>query len=169
MTVDMLAQHSPQVLQPASVHHHVHHPQPVYQPQDDSYSSASSEYASPSYAFSSSGQQGAYEAFNKVGDPAGFQTSFSGHGSPENFRPPRADGQAECYCVAQGQCPSHRIVGHTEKDYSSLINPRNKDLNAGITSAGRNIESATEDKEDVESEEILDSILKTDVFGRARY
>ena len=60
-------------------------------------------------------------------------------------------------------------MGHTEKDYSSLINPRNKDLNAGITSAGRNIESATEDKEDVESEEILDSILKTDVFGRARY
>ena len=58
-------------------------------------------------------------------------------------------------------------MGHVEKDYSSLINPRNKDLNTGITSASRNVE--TKDKEEVESEDILDSILKTDVFGRARY
>ena len=40
-------------------------------------------------------------------------------------------------------------------------------MNTGITSASRNVE--TKDKEEVESEDILDSILKTDVFGRARY
>ena len=99
-------------------------------------------------------------------DKAGtFQTTFSGHTSIEKIRPPREDVQTECYCVPQDQCPSHEIVSNPGKDYSSLINPRNKNSNTGIISVGRTLE---ENVENENSGEILESILKTDVFGKAR-
>ena len=72
---------------------------------------------------------------------------------------------ADCYCVPQDQCPSHKTVSNPGKDYSSLINPRNKNSNAGIISVGRTLE---ENVENENSGEILESILKTDVFGKAR-
>ena len=95
-----------------------------------------------------------------------FQTTFVGHKSIENIRPPREDVQTECYCVPQDQCPSDKTVSNPGKEYSSLINPRNKNSNAGIISVGRTLEDNVENEK---SGEILESLLKTDFFGRARY
>ena len=70
--------------------------------------------------------------------------------------------------MPQGQCPANKIVRNTFKDYSNLINPRNKNSNAGITSVGRTLVETEENTKPEKSDEILDTILKTDVFGRAR-
>jgi len=143
------------VPQPVYVHQHYHHSEPVYQ--DDPYTSSSSEHASSSYNFQDSGYPGSldspYEAFSPGNEDNTYQTSFS-----ENIRPGRGAGQ--CYCVTQSQCPPGRVVGYTTKDYSALINPRNKGIHQGIA-------AAETDKQE-NSEDILDSLLKTDVFGRAR-
>ena len=53
-----------------------------------------------------------------------YQTSFSAGPSPRS--PP---SQADCQCVLASQCPPDLVVAESNspvKDYSSLINPRNK-------------------------------------------
>ena len=97
-----------------------------------------------------------------------FQTTFVDHTSIENIRPPRENVLTECYCVPKDQCPSHKIVSNPGKDYSSLINPRNKNSNAEIISVGRTLQGEEENVENEKSGEILESLLKTDVFGKAR-
>jgi len=140
-------------------------PQPVYVPMDDLATSASSEYAAPRSGYhqlESSSYGGA------VGGPDTFQTSFTDTASLENIRPARDSRLEDCYCVPLSQCPANKIVGGTVKDYSSLINPRNTNLNADFTSAARTLLGSEENTSEEHSEEILDSILKTEVFGRAR-
>ena len=141
-------------------------PHPVYVPPQDYDSAASSEYASPSYAVTSSDYEEPISS-NYVGGLDTFQTSFSDQ-SIEHIRPPRDEHLEECYCVPQGQCPANKIVSTTFKDYSNLINPRNKNSNAGITSLGRTLVGSEENTKEEISEKIMETILKSDVFGTAR-
>ena len=145
-------------------------PQPVFVPEKDLTASPSSEYAFSSYSAPNSGYQqldsSSYDG--AVGGPDTFQTSYTDAVSLENIRPARDSRLEDCYCVPVSQCPTKKIVGGTVKDYSSLINPRNKNLNDNVISARRTLLESEENTNEEHSEEILDSILKTKVFGRAR-
>ena len=112
-------------------------PGPAYVTPQDSYTAASYEYASPSYTvrgYDGSSYAAPSPSYGVGGSDGTFQTSFYDQVSIENIRPPRDGGIEECYCVPQGQCPANKIVSNTFKDYSNLINPRNKNSNPGISS-----------------------------------
>ena len=128
--------------QTQEVHHHIHHhPQPAYSTSQDSYPSASSEHALSSYGVQSTQYQPT---------PQYLPTPHSHVGNNRAVR-------GACNCVPRDQCHTENVLPAKNQDYSSLINPRNKDWNQ------KQEKNRTE-----ESQAVLDNLLKTEVFGRAR-
>ena len=136
-------------------------PKPTYNTPSVSYGAPLTSYNGPS---------------SKVDTTSSFQTSFSVQPSDlsENTRPVREGRVDECYCVPVGQCPADKILGNsyldyskpkTEiKDYSTLINPRVKNSDIGITApAGRTLIETANTEETNEKEESADDSLEKDV------
>ena len=86
-------------------------------------------------------------------------------------RPTREGRLDECYCVPVAQCPAHKILGNSFKDYSNLINPRVKNSNIGITAPVARTLIDTEDIEEATEEDETedDSKISSRESGQERW